>query len=377
MSSTQHDRAWHEARLEGFGGTDAPVLLGLSRWQTARDVVEKKIRRIIPDLEQPERLRFRIGKELEPILIRHAGELALERGLIGPAATNLRRSSRQYSMPGFGFVQAHPDGFFGDAMIELKTDAWGFEPWGDEEGDPTRVVPPMYYAQVQHELAATGRGRGLLFVLIGLGDRKLYLIPRDDDFIGDLVEVERPLWDAVLEGRRRLDLDPDAEIDDLLPDLDGSASATAWLKKRYPHAGDEVILPATAEQEQVIAQLRDAIAQAKKGETFVEQLKNRLKEIIGAHAGISSSAGTITWRQNVASSSIAWELVARAYRKIIEDELQKVLSGDYAVSQLVLPGTFEPVTFEALDALESLHMTKSEGARVFRTPRGWTKNGDD
>jgi predicted phage-related endonuclease len=351
---TQHDRAWHEARLEGFGGTDAAPLLGLSRWRTARDVVEEKIRRVVPDLDQPERLRFRLGKELEPILLRHCQELAIERGIVG-APYPARRASKAVRMKGYPFIFAHPDGYIGkdSALVELKTDAFGYEAWGeDDEQDPLKAAPPFYYVQVQHELAASGRRRALLFVLIGLHDRRLYEIPRDDDFIADLVEVESEAWKAVQEGRKRLDADPDASLDDLLPALDGSAASTAWLKKRYPRADDEVILPATAEQEQLIAELRNAVQATKSAELHEEALKNRLKEVIGEHAGISSSQGAITWRKNADSEVVAWDLVAKAYRMMLKDYVDDD---------------------DELDAVRTIHSATKEGARVLRTPRSWAK----
>lgn len=368
LGQTGHSREWYEARLEGFGGTDAPVLLGLSRWRTARDVVEEKIRRVIPDA--PERLRLRLGRELEPILIRHAAELARERGLVEPMARLWRPAEdRVFTSKADPFVFAHPDGFHGDAMLELKTDAFGYEPWGDEEGEPSRVVPPMYYAQVQHGLAATGRGRAFLFVLIGLNDRKLYEIPRDDDFIADLIEAESEQWIRVEWGRRRLANDPDAELDDLLPDLDGSAAASAWLKRRYPSDEDEIILPASAEQEQLIAQLRDAVRQTAVDELFEDQLKNRLKDVIGEHAGISSRLGTITWRKSKDGEVVAWEIVADVFRRLLEavdgPELRMRLAA-YGVS------TSGPIG-NVLDAIVSLHSGTRAGARVFRTPRAWAK----
>lgn len=374
-------REWYERRLTGFGASDAPALVGLSRWRTARGVVEEKARRIIPDPEEQEKLRFRLGKELEPVLAKHVVEMAQERGLVSVTRGDdrkwrrptYRRSGRLYRSKTQPYMTTNVDGFLGDALVEIKTDVHGYEAWGDEDGDAPVLlrVPPMYYAQVQHALEATGRPRALLFVLIGLGERRLYEIPRDDDFIADLVEVEEPLWQAVLEARKRLDADPSAEIDDLLPPIDGSRASTEWLKKRYP-ADDGLIVPATPEQEQVIEQLRMLVEQVARVDQMAETTKNRLKEIIGENAGISSSHGTITWRRSADATVVDYAALAKAYRALI---LKTVETAGEEVFDVALgdAGFFSASPEEALDVIASLHSGTKEGSRRFVVPRAWAK----
>ena len=242
MRAPAHDRAWFERRLEGFGSSEAAAAVGISRWRSTRALVEDKGRRIIPDPDAPQRLRLRLGQELEPILREHAWEKAVERFGDQPRS---RATSHLYRMPGYPFITANVDGFIGDALLEIKTDEFGYEAWGDEDGDYLRVIPPFYLVQVQHALAATGRLRGLLFVQIGLHEQKLYEIPRDEDYIADLVETEATLWAVVLAVRERLASDPEADLDDLLPPLTGPALSED-LKRRFRENTSETILPATA-----------------------------------------------------------------------------------------------------------------------------------
>jgi putative phage-type endonuclease len=365
-----HSREWYERRLTGFGASDAPALVGLSRWRTARGVVEEKARRIIPDLDEPERLRFRLGKELEPVIARHVEELARER-LGYSAEWRLRRSSRFYRSKAHPYMTTNVDGFFHDYLVEMKTDVHGYEAWGDEEAEDVAAnVPPMYYAQVQHALEATGRPRALLFVLIGLSDRKMYEIPRDDGFVADLVEIEAPLWQAVIEARARLDADPDALIDDLLPPVDGSQASTEWLKKRYP-ADDGLILPATAEQEQEIETLRTLLRQAAAVDEMVDAQKNRLRLIIGDAAGLSSSLGTITNKRSGDSQVVDWQKVTQAYRTLIE-RAQEAEPGVFDVALHDFGFATEPLDV-ALDSLVDLHSATREGSRRFVVPRAWSK----
>lgn len=379
--SPNRSLAWHERRLTGFGASEAPQLLGVSRYGTARRVVEEKARGIINDPDAPERLRLRLGRELEPVLAEHALELAIERGLVQSTASRLarfRRSSRLYRRPGTdSFVITNVDGFVGDALVELKTDAFGYEAWGDEHGEPARNVPPAYYAQVQHALAATGRRRALLFVLIGLNERRLYEVPLDEDFVADLLELERPLWAAVEAARSRLAHEPDASIDDLLPPYQTADERIAGVRKR--HASDDgLVLPATAEQESLIATLRLMRRAHAERAVLVEELESRVIEAIGAAAGLSSSQGTVTYKRSADSELVNWQAVASAYRQWL-DALVEAGAGDLpAELRLVAIDDFLRVaklTPASLDAIVGLHSTTRPGSRRLVVPRSWSKPG--
>jgi len=57
-------------------------------------------------------------------------------------------------------------------------------------------VPNAYYCQVQHYLAGTGLSEWWVFGLIG-NQRVLRIVPRNEDFIQDLIESERKFWELV------------------------------------------------------------------------------------------------------------------------------------------------------------------------------------
>jgi predicted phage-related endonuclease len=315
-------------------------------------LVEEKARRIIPDPDAPERLRLRLGRELEPVLSAHLLELAQERGLL-PAGAKYRRSSRLYRRPRpDGFVIANVDGFAGDALAEIKTDDFGYEPWGDEDGDPSRTVPAHYYAQVQHALAATGRARAFLLALIGLHERRLYEIPVDPAFVADLLEVEAGAWMAVELARARLASDPAADIEDLLPAFDAGPVSAALIRKRYP-VDDGLVLPATPVQEQAIAELRAAkLAELESHRRYLEA-ETRVVDAIGKAAGLSSPHGTVTFRRTADAQHTDWAAVAAEYRE-------------------ELAGQLHHPDFEELEAR---HTKTREGTRRLWLPRSWSKPG--
>lgn len=347
------DRTWYERRIEGFGGSDAAPVLGISRWTSPRSVIEEKARRIIPDLDAPEPLRFRLGRELEPILLAHAGEMIAERTGRAP---RLRTSSRLYRMPGHPFVTANVDGFADDDLVELKTDAWGFEPWGDEEDDWRRAVPPWYGVQVQHSLAATRRERGWLFVLIGLGEERLYAIPRDEAYITDLIDIERDAWDVVLACRARLAADPLAALDDLLPPLKG-ADLSAWVRKRYPKSNG-LVLPSTPATDRLILELRGARTARRAAEAAEDEIQARLQAAMGEADGISSEHGTVTWKRGGPGSSTDWkDLYPRTREWFLA----------------TLRGQAREAVARMLDDLEAAHRKTTDNAGRFSVPRSWDK----
>lgn len=355
---TPLDREWHERRLDGFGGSEVGALLGISPWANARTVVERKARRIIQDPDAPERLRLRLGREMEPILMEHLWEeLSLRTHRAGvPAVPRPRRSGLLHRMPGHSYVTSDVDGFIGDALVECKTDEYGSLPWGDPEGDPARAVPPAYYAQVQQGLAATAKKRAYVIVLIGLHEERVYEVPRQDEYIANLVEFEAGMWGRVLSIRERLADDPDAPIEDLLPPLEGT-ELSDHLRAAFPRS-TEVIRSATAEQEQTIRDLRSARRAVAMAEAVEAIVAAKVQAMIGDAAGITSSEGEITWRTSKDRESTAWDLVALAYAALIKQqmtEVDRMPVGDW------------------LDSVRTMYTSTKPGPRTFLVPRAWSK----
>jgi predicted phage-related endonuclease len=362
---TVHDRAWYERRLEGFGASEAGALLGVSPWKTARQVVLDKGRRIIPDPDAPERLRLRLGRDMEPILLEHLWEALVERHGSAPRP---RTSSVLHRMPGAPFVAANVDGFIGPAMVELKTDEHGAGDWGPEDGDPARVMRPTYYLQVLHGLAATRRDVAYLFVQVGFSTQLLYEVPRDEDRIAALVEVEAGMWARVVAIRERLGNDPDAPVEDLLPALEGD-QLSAHLRTTFPRS-TELIRSATPDQEHLVRELRAAKRAAVEADRALTAAEAKVQAIILDAAGLTSAEGTITWRTSADGESTAWDLVAASYHSMLlavltADEHERSEGG-----RSYLP---PEVSRSTVDAVRSIYTSKTTGSRRFNVPRSWTK----
>lgn len=360
---TPLDREWHERRLDGFGGSEVAALLGISPWQTARTVVERKARRIIEDPDAPQRLRLRLGRELEPILLEHLWETLTERHGSMPRP---RRSGLLWRMPGHSYVTSDVDGFIGDALIECKTDEYGSLPWGDPEGDPARAVPPAYYAQVQQGLAATTKKRAYVIVLIGLHEERVYEVPRDDEYIANLVEFEAGMWSRVLHIRDHLEENPEADISGLLPTLEGT-ELSDHLRETFPRS-TEVIRSATAEQDDLVRGLRDARRAVAMAEALDAIVTAKVQDVIKDAAGLASAEGLITWRTSKERETIAWDLVAASYRTLLS-EAEAARDGESGYS---LPTGWD-ASAERLDAIRTMYTTTKPGTRTFLVPRAWSK----
>jgi len=361
MRLTTHDRAWYERRLDGFGASEAGPLLGVSPWKTPRQVVLDKARRIIPDPDAPERLRLRLGRDMEPILLEHLYETLVERHGSAPRP---RTSSVLWRDPAHPFVTANVDGFIGDAMVELKTDEHGAGDWGPEDGDPARAMRPTYYLQVLHGLAATRKPRALVFVQVGFSTQLLYEVPRDDDRIDALVEVEAGMWARVEACRERLANDPDASLEDLLPPLEGD-QLTEHLKRTFPRS-TELVRSATAEQEVFVRELRDAKRAAVDAERRLSLAEAKVQDIIRDAAGLTSAEGQITWRQSKDRVDVAHELIAAAYLSLLRECRDRLSETDN-------PELLRRLSDEQLDAIRTLYTSTKPGSRVFNVPRAWTK----
>lgn len=370
---TPLDREWHERRLDGFGGSEVAALLGISPWATARTVVERKARRIIADPDEPERLRLRLGRELEPILLEHLWESLTER--VGPTPRP-RRSGLLHRMPGHPYITADVDGFIGDALAECKTDEYGVLPWGDPEDDAARATPPAYYAQVQHGLAATVKKRAWIIVLIGLHEERVYEVARRDQYIADLLEFEAGMWTRVVRIRDRLEGDPDAPIDDLLPTLEGD-ELDRHLRATFPRS-TELIRSATAEQEEWVRELKEARRARRAAERTEAWAEARVKDIIQDAAGLATAEGLITWRTSKDGERVGWADVAGAYRSALLTLLEghpeawraELLERHPELGIILMAES----PSAGLDAIRNLYTTQVPGSRSFLVPRAWDKS---
>lgn len=177
-------------RTKFLGGSDAPVVLGISPWRTPLDLWRDKTQPAMPENLDPDRRRvLERGKRMEPYVI---DMLAAETG-----AFIVERNAR-YIDPEFGFLaceidaEALADSDNERVNIEIKTvSPFKAREWGELGSDE---IPVHYTAQAQHGMMVTGRRLCVFGVLIGGDDFRIYQVQRDDEIIAAMRQREVAFW---------------------------------------------------------------------------------------------------------------------------------------------------------------------------------------
>lgn len=172
-----------EDRRTFIGGSDAPVILGVSTWKKPFELWQEKVGIKEPDdLSDNDRVHF--GNVLEDIV---AGEFATRRGL------KVRRVNDRLVSKVHPFAVAQIDRrIVGGGILECKTaGAEMKDHWGDEG---TNQIPIPYWTQVQHQMMVTGEEFAYVAVLIGGNTFKTYLVKRDEEFIENMVLAEKAFY---------------------------------------------------------------------------------------------------------------------------------------------------------------------------------------
>ena len=180
------DRAkWLEERRKGIGGSDAPVVCGLSKRKSPYELWLEK-RGEAPEAEDTEPMFW--GRTLEPVIRqRYANETGKVVEVPGKILVH----------PKHPWMIANVDGIIpGERVLEVKT-ARTAEGWGEEGTDE---VPQAYLIQVQHYLAVTGLPVADVAVLIGGQDYRTYEVPADDEAQEMIIEREVVFWERVKHG---------------------------------------------------------------------------------------------------------------------------------------------------------------------------------
>ncbi len=202
------DRAeWLEARKEGLGASDASALLGISPWKTNVQLWEEKTGLVVPE-DIGDKPQVKYGNDAEPLLREF---FALDHPEYGLSFTPFK-IIRHEQHP---FITCTPDGELLETGtnrrggLEIKTteilSSAGWARWKER-------IPDEYYAQVCHQMLATGWEFVELLAQIKYTtaageDRKEvrhYKIERADS-LEDIALVEQAavhFWPFVLERRR-------------------------------------------------------------------------------------------------------------------------------------------------------------------------------
>lgn len=205
---TANREEWLALRRGYIGGSDAAAVVGLSPYVTPYQVWAEKTGKVPPFAGN---LATEVGTYLEDFV---AQLWSRETGRA------VRRNNASLVNDLYPWAIADVDRMVvgADEGLEIKTtSALATKRFAD--GD----YPPQYYVQCMHYLAVTGAARWHLAVLIGNSDFRTYVIERNEDEIGALMEAERAMMDRI-------------ERDDPPPAQDGD---NATLAEVYPRERED------------------------------------------------------------------------------------------------------------------------------------------
>lgn len=268
---------WLDLRRNGLGGSDVAAVLGISPWTSPYTLWRDKTGR--NDHEDHSTVRLRAGAFLEPFVIAEAC-IADPDLIVNRAPYMLGHPDHRELFVDVDGIAAHAQRRTRGGFEAKTTELTMAHHWSDG-------VPAFYETQVFHSLAVTGFDWWTVTVMIGLGRIETYVVERDEEVIGQLVEAERAWWQRhVVEG--------------VEPEADGSAATTAALSLITARAGERVTLTSSQEVDvrEMFRQLHhDKTVQDEAAESE-GKIKNRLRQTLGEATELVGPDGQTwaTWR---------------------------------------------------------------------------------
>lgn len=298
------DRAvWLEARRSGVGGSDCPIVLGISSWkESSVAMLANEKRGLLPINEEQTELQ-EWGHVVEgPLLARFLRdkEKAGEKGWDAKLSGKLYRCAT----PGRDFMIAtldgqvkDPAGRVGTAQCKLKYNGAEWERSG---------VPDDVLAQCQHEAAVADAPFFVVLVLLDRYRPRWKVIERDDEMLGDvIVPAERNFWNRLQSG------------EPFPLGVEGRPEADASLL-RYLHPNDDgtTIKLEGDDWLYVVRQWRSVASVASDNTKLAKELKTRIQAAMGSSTFARFDNGTVL--SNKTTSKGAATHKASTYRSLKE-----------------------------------------------------------
>ncbi len=260
---------WLEYRKLGIGGSDASVVCGVSRYKSPVELWMEKTGQM-PQQEAGEAAYW--GTQLEALV---RAEFTRRTGVEVRLVKQILQSEEH------PFMLANLDGVcetedHGNCIFEAKTaSAYKTGEWDD-------TIPDEYMIQVQHYMAVTGYRGAYIAVLIGGNTFKWRFIPRDDELIAMLIELEVQFWDHVQN------VTP--------PALDGSDASARFLARLYPDSVPRSQITLPDEAAEVLDLYDEASEQLETVTQRKQEAENRLKQMLGENEAGISGGRIVTWK---------------------------------------------------------------------------------
>lgn len=277
---------WLELRKQGIGGSDAAAVAGVSKYNSPYMVFWDKVESV--PQEKPDHVIEAAywGNVHEPTIRKEfALRVNLQREEEGLPPLKVIHRQAIFAHDDYDFIRTNLDGWVvghenGKGIFEAKTAHYMLrEDWAGDD------VPNAYMLQCQHNMLVMNANFCYLAVLIGGNTFKYYYIPRDEELIGYLLEIENKFWvNHVL-----------AKIP---PQMTGLEAEKDMLRQLYPDSVNDTDTFTTlpnetvemVEEIEVIKQVMDELKQEKT--KYENQIKAIMEDVEWGYAGVHK----VTWK---------------------------------------------------------------------------------
>lgn len=174
-----------EERKLGIGGSDMPIIMGLSSYKTPYQLYLEKIGESETSSEMSPPQYW--GSLLESTI---RDEFAKRNGV------NIQ-TPETIIHPIFNFLRANIDGYIPEwnAILEVKcASSFMAHEWGEDGSD---IIPMPYLVQVAHYCAVTNSDTAFIAVLIGGNDYREFKYTRDFDIENKVIDEAKNFWQCV------------------------------------------------------------------------------------------------------------------------------------------------------------------------------------
>lgn len=266
-----------EESTRHIGGSKAGAIFGFNEFMSRWHLWLIMTGQMEPD-DISERQPVIWGNYLEPAI---AANFADEMGV------RVQRINTTWRHKDYPWMVSHPDRRIAKsrAIMQIKNVGIGqAHKWGR---GGTREIPDNVLCQVQHEMATSNGSIDLCFVvaLIGGNERRIYEIPRDDEFITEMIEGEAEFMAMVVNR-----IHPGIDFD--------NPNTMDLLKRMYPGTNGQIVdLP--PQFEEIHRRLKKVGEVSKKLEDYEKSLKSRLLAYIGQNSAGRLEDGSMYRRRPV------------------------------------------------------------------------------
>lgn len=292
VEEMQDRESWKALRREGLGGSDAAVVVGLSKWKSPWELWLEKTGQVEEEEEeQSEEVKERLywGTKQEDLIANWFTE---------KTGMKLRRCGVLRSKE-YPFMLASIDrqvvGY--NEIVEIKTtSAYNMEEWKDDK------VPPQYMCQGLHYLSVSGADRCHFVCLVGGNTPIIRTMERDDYEIEALIEAEKYFWEHYVIAKE-------------LPPTDGSASCSEAVAKHFSTDDNEEAAELTGDMDIICRDLAILKEDRKRLDLLIAEKENKLKVAMGNHAFGRSPLYNL-WYKVTSRNSFDAKALEKAYPEI-------------------------------------------------------------